>query len=176
MNRKVVFSLLLVIVITIGLFTIVLNLNKFTEPYISLLPKKLKTPPSPIPTIPKENDVYFSNSIYLHTDISHNVKDIGNPSNLLSLTGYDTSFNSQEYDPNNYDLQYHDPVDLILKDEDKISGSKGTWIKGENGKPVFVEWTDISMQTTYYPVGNFPFGPSNYVPTYDDTVLFRHYR
>lgn len=78
-----------------------------------------------------------------------------------------------KYDSNNYDIQYHDPVDVILKNE----GGPGTWVKDfSNNTFVFIGWKDLSLNSTYYTPGTLLYGPKNYVPTYEDSVLLRYFK
>jgi len=87
----------------------------------------------------------------------------------LPLTGYDTKFNSY-YEPNNYNIQYHD----LSNFNDYESGGKGIWVKDPKGELKYIEWTDISNYSTYFIPGTYPYGPSNYVPSYKDTVYLRY--
>lgn len=93
-----------------------------------------------------------------------------NDTTILPLTGYDTKFNSFYYDQNNYDVQYHDSK----YDDDYGMGDKGTWVKNTSGKLDYVKWTDISNYSTYFKPGAFKFGPSNYVPSYEDAVYLNY--
>ena len=92
----------------------------------------------------------------------------------ISYTNLDLSFSKVTlYDTNNYDLQYHDPVDVIMENE--WDNNKGIWVKNSQGKMDFLPWTDISSYTTYNPPGSFVFGPKNYVPSYEDTVIVKYF-
>jgi hypothetical protein len=91
---------------------------------------------------------------------------LNNPQQL-PLTGYNTKFNSYYYDQNNYNIQYHD-----LNNYE--SEGKGIWLKDQKGELKYIEWTDISNYSTYFIPGAFPYGPSNYVPSYKDSVYFRY--
>lgn len=137
-----------------------------------------QTTPIPQTLTPPDNsnNIKFSQSIFLKTDEDVTNIDINkNPLNKKLLTQYDISFNDKKYIIDNYNIQYHDPIDIILKKDNEMTGSKGTWMLDENGKMNFVKWTDMSMQTIYYPTGTFKYGPENYVPSYEDTVLLRYY-
>jgi hypothetical protein len=46
----------------------------------------------------------------------------------------------------------------------------GTWVLNSSGKLELVPWSDISQNITYYTPGSYPFGPSNYVPNYEDSI------
>jgi hypothetical protein len=92
--------------------------------------------------------------------------------NILPLTKYDTTYNSPYYDPNNYDVQYHTSYDGSNNSELKESG---IWVKNQAGNLEFLRWTDVPKYSTYYKPGAFKYGPSNYVPSYEDTVYFREF-
>ena len=78
----------------------------------------------------------------------------------------DPSNNTLKYKNDNYDVEYHDPVD---KSADAIS--KGTWVKDVSGNLVFVPWVDkLSNKATYYTSGAYPYSASTYVPNYEDSV------
>jgi hypothetical protein len=106
----------------------------------------------------------------------YNLPQDGNTKKLLPYTKYDVKFNPQYYDSNNYNLMYHDSIDTVMEGTAAKLGKKGTWVKGKDGKIQYVEWKDIPLFTTYDPPGNFPFGPSNYVPSYNDAALLSFYR
>lgn len=89
---------------------------------------------------------------------------------ILPLTKYDTNFNSYYYDTNNYDIQYHS-----LNNNDDLLTPTGTWLKDNKGKLVYIKWTDIPQYSTYRKPGGFPYGPSNYVPSYEDTLYLKYY-
>ena len=91
-------------------------------------------------------------------------------SKILPLTKYDTSFNSYYYDTNNYDIQYHS-----LNNNDNLLTPTGTWLKDNKGKMVYIKWTDIPKYTTYTKPGGFLYGPSNYVPSYEDTLYLKYH-
>jgi hypothetical protein len=97
------------------------------------------------------------------------------PIKLLSLTGYDTRYNPFYYDSNNYDVQYHDSIDLVLEKDNDMTGEKGTLVKGPDGKMVYVNWTEMPTYPIYYKTGSYPYSPSSYVPSYEDSVYLSYY-
>ena len=103
----------------------------------------------------------------LYNDQSYN---LNNP-NILSLTKYNTDFNGYYYDSNNYDIQYHDINNSV--DDKYKTGDSGTWVKNPSGKLEYIKWVEMPKYSTYYTPGAFPYGPSNYVPSYEDTVYFK---
>ena len=91
-----------------------------------------------------------------------------NSPNILPLTKYDTSYNSYYYDTNNYDVQYHSIYNNKLE-------STGIWVKNASGKLEYIEWSEVPKYSTYYQPNTLKYGPSNYVPSYEDTVYLRKY-
>jgi hypothetical protein len=118
-------------------------------------------------------DISDSGVSYYHT-VSYERLDgyILNSPNILPLTKYDTSYNSPYYDPNNYDVQYHS----MYEGNGNTSKESGIWVKNPAGKLEFLLWTDVSNYSTYYKPGAFKYGPSNYVPSYEDTVYLNKYK
>ncbi len=88
----------------------------------------------------------------------------------LPLTGYDTTFSNPHYKSNDYSVQYHS----INGDETNI-GDKGFFVKKKNGIMEYMKWTDIPNRSIYFTPGAFRFGPSNYVPSYEDTVYMKYF-
>jgi hypothetical protein len=86
----------------------------------------------------------------------------------------DPSYNSDYYDSNNYNTQYHDDANKILDTYANTYGVPlGTvWVKDPNGKKVAILDRGISGGGfTYYDAGKYSrFGSGNYVPSYTDSV------
>jgi hypothetical protein len=107
-----------------------------------------------------QNYEYFTTP----TDVS-DIYVLNDPSNL-PLSGYNPNYNSYYNDPSNYNIKYHNQSNF----NEYESGSKGTWVKNPHENLEYIEWTDISNYSTYFIPGAYPFNPSNYVPSYEDTV------
>jgi len=45
-----------------------------------------------------------------------------------------------------------------------------TWILDKDGKKISVPWSSVKGDITYYKPGTYPYGPSSYVPNYEDSV------
>jgi hypothetical protein len=146
------------------------------------------TPPTDLYTLNMSNSTDVSYNTLSITDIS--MVDMSLPSSYLAdvsgdvLTNPSPSFNNNDYykefntridpvffDTNNYNVQYHS---VNENDGDRL-GDRGTWVKKPDGNMEFIEWTNMPKYTTYYEPGAFPYGPSNYVPTYEDTVNMRYF-
>jgi len=75
------------------------------------------------------------------------------------------------FDTNNYNVQYHDSVDNIKAVNDFYDVSFGTvWVIDRSGNRVAMPYNPAQGDITYYTPGSYRFGPSSYVPTYEDSV------
>ena len=74
------------------------------------------------------------------------------------------------YDRNNYDMEYHADPTMVSDDVADTLAQTGTWVIDKSGKKVLIPWSDISNNIIYYTPGSYPFGPSNYVPNYEDSI------
>lgn len=83
-----------------------------------------------------------------------------------------SSKNPYRYDSNNYNMTYHsDPT--LNSDANEMSDNlakTGTWVIDRNGKKTLIPWSEIKKDITYYTPGSYPFGPSNYVPNYENSI------
>jgi hypothetical protein len=78
---------------------------------------------------------------------------------------------SSNYDSNNYNITYHTDISSGGTYADSITAGAGqTWIIDKSGNLISVPYSDVSGNTLYYEPGSFRFGPSNYVPKYEDSV------
>jgi uncharacterized protein YxeA len=73
-------------------------------------------------------------------------------------------FFQENFDSNNYNVQYHDTVAEI---ESKTND--GSWLS-KNGKVEFIPWSKIPSFSTYNKPGSFTYGTSTYVPSYKDSI------
>ena len=98
---------------------------------------------------------------------------------LETKEGYVTSQNiptsspsaNTKYKPNQ-DIQYHAPVEDILKQLDTDMDSNLLNTVDSSGKLVQVPLSQTTSDTTYYTSGSLKYNPENYVPNYEDTVYF----
>jgi hypothetical protein len=70
----------------------------------------------------------------------------------------------ENFDSNNYDVQYHDTVAEI---ESKTKD--GSWLL-KNGKVEFIPWSKVPSFSTYNKPGSFTYGTTTYVPSYKDSI------
>jgi len=72
-------------------------------------------------------------------------------------------------DQNNIDIQYHaDPSQLTNAQDDLIGYSL---VKNDKGEVVPIPYSELKGQTVYNQPGTSRFGPSSYVPNYEETVF-----
>ena len=73
------------------------------------------------------------------------------------------------YDVTNYNLTYHtDPVDANNENVNGY-GSGYMWVI-KDGKLQSIPYTDNSGSNLYYEPGSYRFGPSSYVPNYEESI------
>ena len=75
------------------------------------------------------------------------------------------------YKPDNYNVQYHDSEQDIIKQNDlDLELVKPIYVKDASGNVVELPWTSVKGNTTYNEPGTFRYESSNYVPNYEDSV------
>ena len=82
----------------------------------------------------------------------------------------DTS--SSSYNSDNYDITYHpDPSTLVKNTDESSAGVGKMWIRNTSGNLIAVPYSNVKQTTLYYEPGSYPFGPSSYVPNYEESTL-----
>jgi hypothetical protein len=77
-----------------------------------------------------------------------------------------TSFNKD-----NYDVQYHEDAEMIKEQEGAYGlTTKTITVKDQTGNTVILPFSEIQGSTLYNEPGSYRFGPSTYVPSYEDSV------
>lgn len=66
-------------------------------------------------------------------------------------------------------IEYHESEDQIRKQAKDPIGT--TWIYDMCGNKVLYPSTNVQGSITYYKPGSYPFGTSNYVPNYEDSIF-----
>jgi hypothetical protein len=100
------------------------------------------------------------NANYLKKDVSKYSKT--NPESKNSIT---------KYNSDNYDMEYHDTVENIIKQNDLDNNESKTFnVIDPSGNRVKIPWSNVKGNITYNEPGTLRFGPSNYVPNYEDSV------
>lgn len=75
-----------------------------------------------------------------------------------------------QYNSDNFDLTYHaDPTTTTPTDENTAGPGK-MWVKDKSGNLIALPYGDVSNSTLYYQAGSYPYGPSSYVPNYEESV------
>jgi hypothetical protein len=67
---------------------------------------------------------------------------------------------------------YHIGEAALLANQKSSDATEGiTWVKDKDGKMVALPKSSVQGDILYYTPGSYPFGPSNYVPKYEDSVF-----
>jgi hypothetical protein len=75
--------------------------------------------------------------------------------------------NTKKYDPNNYDVIYHDdPVDA-----NTIASSKTIYVRDQDGNLKEMTYSPVQSLPIYYEPGSFQYGSTGYVPSYEDSIF-----
>jgi hypothetical protein len=86
------------------------------------------------------------------------------------ISNSESKTSNSEYNSDNFDITYHaEPI--IASDDESTAGPGKMWIKDKDGKLIAVPYADVSNTTLYYQTGSYPFGPSSYVPNYEESVF-----
>jgi hypothetical protein len=141
---------------------------------------QIYTPISFTPTsIPASSGVYFTNTnktqvSFLpygklpNTEIGYGL--IDNP----SLKSNNTVFNAQTKQyrdiSDNYNTQFHETAEDLQKKNESDLNYGQVRVKDQNGNMLILPYVPTQDKVTYYQPGEFPFGSSNYVPNYEDSV------
>ena len=66
-------------------------------------------------------------------------------------------------------MEFHSNVDEIREKSKEDVNGKVT-VRDQNGNMVVLPRVETQESTTFYQPGEFPFGASNYIPNYEDSV------
>lgn len=69
------------------------------------------------------------------------------------------------YDASSIDVSYNSGYN-----ERDDANQATTWVLDKNGNKISAPWSRVRGDITYYTPGTYPYGPSNYVPNYEDSV------
>ena len=80
---------------------------------------------------------------------------------------------TKNYNENNYDIEYHDPVEVIAKTSTKFGTqfNEVTVYAKKLKKLIVMPFTKQQGTAVYFDPGSFKYGSENYVPTYTESVL-----
>lgn len=100
-----------------------------------------------------------------------NSNDATTPLNMYSTTAPPTSTPIDPktiYDKDNYNVIYHtDPSNINYESS---SGPPSTWVMKDDGKLHSIPYSDNSGNHLYYEPGAYRFGPSSYIPNYEESI------
>lgn len=85
----------------------------------------------------------------------------------------DNKTSNKAYNSNNTDITYHS--DPEINSDENSAGVGKMWVKDKDGTLVSIPYSDAKNTTLYYETGSYPFGPSSYVPNYEETTLLSKY-
>lgn len=71
------------------------------------------------------------------------------------------------YDATSYNIEYHTTPDA--EDTENLPES-GTWVYDSSKNKVWIPWSEVNGDITYYTPGSYPYGPGTYVPNYEDSI------
>lgn len=90
---------------------------------------------------------------------------------LSGSTSNNNSILNTSYQKNNYDVQYHDDIgDLTKQDNIYYNSMRNVKVLNEKGEMVFLPYAPAQNTATYYAAGSYKYGAQTYVPSYTDTV------
>jgi len=104
-------------------------------------------------------------------DASNGYGAIKNPSLNLYTDKYSGEESGYKDVSNNLDVQFHDDIDTIVKNNDMYDLSFGeVRVKDQNGNVYIFPRSSSQSSVTYYEPGSFTYSGSLYVPNYEDSV------
>lgn len=131
-----------------------------------------KIPTQPAPVIPVASPINIPSIEYISGTIpTANIYNLDTV-NVQSKSPIGTSdSSSSKYSYNNLDIQYHDTAEDIQKQLGIDPSANLISVLDSSGNLVKIPISDTMNDTTYYD-GKMRYDPSNYVPTYEDTIYF----
>jgi len=88
-----------------------------------------------------------------------------------TFTVYDGKTTNKAYNSDNYNITYHADPSAQKNDDDTSAGVGKMWVRDKSGKLISVPYSSVKNTTLYYQPGSYPFGPSSYVPNYEESTL-----
>jgi hypothetical protein len=96
---------------------------------------------------------------------------IMNPALDLKMKDFNYKTSNYRDISNNYDMQFHDDIETIKKQNNLYDLSYGeVRVRDQNGNIIILPKVDSQNSVTYYQPGEFRFGSSKYVPNYEDSI------
>lgn len=76
---------------------------------------------------------------------------------------------------NDFDIEYHDPPEKILKDDPTNLEMNVTRVFDPSlNKIILIPRPAIQNSVTFYELGQYKYGTSNYIPNYSESILLSH--
>ena len=76
---------------------------------------------------------------------------------------------------NDFDIEYHDPPEKILKDDPTNLERNVTRVFDPSlNKIILIPRPAIQNSVTFYELGQYKYGTSNYIPNYSESILLSH--
>ena len=90
----------------------------------------------------------------------------------LENSGIDVSYNSiPAYESNSYDVEYHDPPEVILEESDSLLAFNEVMVFDPSlNRMVVLPYSEQAGSPIYYEPNSLPYGPKFYVPDYESSV------
>jgi hypothetical protein len=101
------------------------------------------------------------------------IADAANGYGMIPNPNLNSNANAQQYRDisNNYNVQFHETAeDLQKKAGDKDINYGEVRVRDQGGNLVILPYVPTQNTATYFKPGEFPFGSSNYVPNYADSI------
>jgi len=119
----------------------------------------------------KINELNLPNSNYDQNSFKSKEDQIAYLNKQKTKTIDDENPSNKAYDSNNYNITYHDDPTTHKNDDDSNAGVGKMWVRNKSGKLISVPYSNVKHTTLYYETGSYPFGPSSYVPNYEESTL-----
>jgi hypothetical protein len=130
-----------------------------------------KIPNQQIHVVPTPTINYLSGNTPVAGSSSFDTISIQNKTPISSNVPAGSDNDSTKYDYNNLNIQYHDSSEDIQTQMGIDPSANLISILDSSGNRVQVPISSTMNDTTYYE-GKLRYDPSNYVPTYEDTIYF----
>jgi len=90
----------------------------------------------------------------------------------LENADIDVSYNSiPAYESNSYDVEYHDPPEVILEESDSLLAFNEVMVFDPSlNRMVVLPYSEQAGSPIYYEPNSLPYGPKFYVPDYESSV------
>jgi hypothetical protein len=91
----------------------------------------------------------------------------------INVINDDNTTSNKAYNSDNIDITYHS--DPVINSDENTAGVGKMWVKDKDGTLLSIPYSDAKNTTLYYETGSYTFGPSSYVPNYEESTLLSKY-